>query len=294
MTGRCVRSGRSPTATGACCRSAGLRKWWTPVAENSPWDDLEQWGRERFGARPALYRWSTHDYSSADGIPLIGLVDEANPNVQVATGFGGWGMSTAGVAAQLFRESISEGQHQWHSLFDPHRDIPVADSRVVSSRSTSGRDVDASQELDRLSPGCATIVTTKASRLPHTVNQAVPYIGYRQCARTSAGSSCGTGRSASGNAPAMDPGSGQMEQSCRALLATRFLSDEQLAAVPRGKPGKGRDVVPGVRPAVHRARGHGHRHAFVEAGRSGRVGSLHQLCDPTAHTFQWWLETDWP
>lgn len=156
---RPMRSLRSIPDGGRCLlQVGGAAQVVDPNSGASPWDDLEQWGREHFGAGAAVYRWSTQDYSSADGVPLIGPASDDTQHVRIATGFGGWGMSTAGVAAQLFRESICEGEQPWHALFDPRRDIALADSRVASSRSTSGRDVDAAQVLDRLAPDSATIV----------------------------------------------------------------------------------------------------------------------------------------
>lgn len=156
---RPMRSLRSIPDGGRCLlQVGGAAQVADPNSGASPWDDLELWGRKHFDAEPAVYRWSTQDYSSADGVPLIGPASDETQHVRVATGFGGWGMSTAGVAAQLFRESICDGEQPWHALFDPRREIPVADSRVASSRSTSGRDVDAAQELDRLAPDSATIV----------------------------------------------------------------------------------------------------------------------------------------
>src|SRR5690625_2443153 len=41
-----------------------------PNTGAEPYDDLESWAREHFEVGEAQYRWTTQDYSTADGIPL--------------------------------------------------------------------------------------------------------------------------------------------------------------------------------------------------------------------------------
>ncbi|MCW2950414.1 MAG: oxidoreductase, partial [Thermoleophilia bacterium] len=130
-----------------------------PNSGDTPYDDLEAWAREHFEVGPARYRWTTQDYSSADGMPLVGRVD-AN-GLYVATGFGGWGLTTAGAAASIMRSQIvghdepSEIDH----VFDPLRALPLASSLIVSEHTSSGTDRDAIAAMHSLTPGTAAIVT---------------------------------------------------------------------------------------------------------------------------------------
>ncbi|MBC7644425.1 MAG: FAD-dependent oxidoreductase, partial [Thermoleophilia bacterium] len=126
---------------------------------HQPWDDLDEWGREAFaaqGACAATYRWTTQDYSSADGLPLIGRL-EAGSRVYIATGFGGWGLTTAGVAAELIGAQVRGDAADWHSLFDPARDLPVTDTKIISSH-RRGLGIAPDQALADLPPDSALVL----------------------------------------------------------------------------------------------------------------------------------------
>jgi nitrite reductase/ring-hydroxylating ferredoxin subunit len=128
-----------------------------PSSGAGPWDDLERWGRDAFaGAREATWRWTTQDYSSTDGVPLIGRLGGA-PNVSVATGFGGWGLTTAGVAGELIAGQITGAEADWHALFDPARGMPKVDTRIISGHRT-GLDTPPEQALAALAPGEARVL----------------------------------------------------------------------------------------------------------------------------------------
>ena len=45
--------------------------------------------------------WEVEDCVSLDGIPYIGPYSDKTPNMYVATGFNGWGMTSAMTAANL-------------------------------------------------------------------------------------------------------------------------------------------------------------------------------------------------
>lgn len=76
-----------------------------PNAGAEPYDDLEAWARQHFDVGAAQFRWTTQDYSTADSIPLIGSL--ADEGLYIATGFGGWGLTTAGVAGAIIRDLIT-------------------------------------------------------------------------------------------------------------------------------------------------------------------------------------------
>ena len=82
---------------------------------------LEAEARETFDIEEIVYRWSTQDFASVDGLPYVGrggpLVDE----LYIATGFGGWGMSN-GIAAGLQLADMLRGRETpWQRAFDPRR-----------------------------------------------------------------------------------------------------------------------------------------------------------------------------
>lgn len=157
---RPMRSLRSiPTKDGKRLLQVGGSAWVAdPASGATPWDDLESWAAEQFGAGPAHWRWTTQDYSSADGVPLIGSV-EPDGHVHVATGFGGWGLTTAAVAAELVCDVVRGHQRDWHALFAPSRDLPEVDTRIISAhRRGLGTAGDASIEALRAGEAIVTEV----------------------------------------------------------------------------------------------------------------------------------------
>jgi len=77
--------------------------------------------REHFEIEEIVYRWSTQDYASVDGIPYVGRGGPLLDDLYIATGFGGWGMSN-GVAAGLQVADMVRGRETpWQPAFDPRR-----------------------------------------------------------------------------------------------------------------------------------------------------------------------------
>ncbi|MFW6321787.1 MAG: FAD-dependent oxidoreductase [Halohasta sp.] len=82
---------------------------------------LEREAREHFEIQEVVYRWSTQDYASVDGIPYVGHGGPLVDDLYIATGFGGWGMSN-GVAAGLQLADMVRGRETpWQRAFDPRR-----------------------------------------------------------------------------------------------------------------------------------------------------------------------------
>jgi len=75
--------------------------------------------------------WEVEDCVSLDGIPYIGPYSDKTPNMYVATGFNGWGMTSAMTAAILLTDAIINGQktngatesYPWGEVFYPGRKI---------------------------------------------------------------------------------------------------------------------------------------------------------------------------
>ena len=58
----------------------------------SHYENLLGFARENFEVEEVLYRWSTQDYQTLDGIPYVGNLTPKSPHIYVATGFDKWGI----------------------------------------------------------------------------------------------------------------------------------------------------------------------------------------------------------
>jgi glycine/D-amino acid oxidase-like deaminating enzyme/nitrite reductase/ring-hydroxylating ferredoxin subunit len=87
------------------------------------YDALESWSRERFEAGPIEYRWSAHDYRSADGLPFAGPMGTSG-RVFVATGFAKWGMTNGTIAASIMTDLALGRDNRWAEVFDSRRIAP--------------------------------------------------------------------------------------------------------------------------------------------------------------------------
>lgn len=67
------------------------------------------------------HRWAAQDTSTQDQVPYIGRFLPTSSSTWVATGFGGWGMSNAVVAAAALTGFIRKEAPEWAGLYDPWR-----------------------------------------------------------------------------------------------------------------------------------------------------------------------------
>ena len=67
------------------------------------------------------YRWAAQDTSTQDQVPYIGRFLPTSKSTWVATGFSGWGMSNAVVAAAVLTGYIRKDAPEWAALYDPWR-----------------------------------------------------------------------------------------------------------------------------------------------------------------------------
>ena len=77
-----------------------------------PYATLERFMRENFAVGETLYRWSTQDAFSIDGLPFVGRISEKQ-DIFVATGFAGWGMTNGSAAALSIASEIGETAPPW-------------------------------------------------------------------------------------------------------------------------------------------------------------------------------------
>jgi glycine/D-amino acid oxidase-like deaminating enzyme len=86
---------------------------------------LADYAAEKFGLTSIDYRWSTWDYLSNDGVPLIGKLYPWSKQVYVATGFMKWGLTTGTVAGMILRDTILGQPNPWAKVYDSTRLSPV-------------------------------------------------------------------------------------------------------------------------------------------------------------------------
>jgi Rieske Fe-S protein len=72
--------------------------------------------REHLDVGETLYRWSTQDAYSVDGLPFIGRIDD-DQELYVATGFAAWGMTNGTAAAAAIANDIQGKRLEWADLF---------------------------------------------------------------------------------------------------------------------------------------------------------------------------------
>jgi len=73
---------------------------------------LERFMRDNFAVGEILYRWSTQDAFSIDGLPFVGRISEKQ-DIFVATGFAGWGMTNGSAAGLLIADAIGGTAPPW-------------------------------------------------------------------------------------------------------------------------------------------------------------------------------------
>jgi glycine/D-amino acid oxidase-like deaminating enzyme/nitrite reductase/ring-hydroxylating ferredoxin subunit len=82
---------------------------------------LDNYAKSIFNVKESQYVWSTQDNITIDRIPYIGKLDKGSKSIYVATGFGGWGMTTGMVAAMILTDIIKGVKNPWADVFNPHR-----------------------------------------------------------------------------------------------------------------------------------------------------------------------------
>lgn len=86
------------------------------------WQALETWSRERFPrARDLVFRWSGQVMETIDGLAFIGRNPMDAPNVYIATGDSGQGMTHGTIAGILISDLITGRPNPWAELYDPGR-----------------------------------------------------------------------------------------------------------------------------------------------------------------------------
>jgi glycine/D-amino acid oxidase-like deaminating enzyme/nitrite reductase/ring-hydroxylating ferredoxin subunit len=83
---------------------------------------LEAWTRERFPmVSEVAYRWSGQVMQPVDGLAFIGRNPMDQPNIYIATGDSGNGMTHGTIAGMLITDLILGRDNPWANLYDPNR-----------------------------------------------------------------------------------------------------------------------------------------------------------------------------
>ncbi|MEX0797029.1 MAG: FAD-dependent oxidoreductase [Acidimicrobiia bacterium] len=91
-----------------------------PDATPGRWGELERWARENFDVESFEYRWSSQDYETFDGLPLVGRAPRMS-RTYVATGFGKWGLTNGTVAAAILSDLVTGASNRWQTAFEATR-----------------------------------------------------------------------------------------------------------------------------------------------------------------------------
>jgi glycine/D-amino acid oxidase-like deaminating enzyme/nitrite reductase/ring-hydroxylating ferredoxin subunit len=88
---------------------------------------LERWTRTRFPMIESIeYRWSGEVLEPIDGLAFIGRNPLDEPNVFIATGDSGNGMTHGTIAGILITDLIMERENEWAKLYEPSRKTLLA------------------------------------------------------------------------------------------------------------------------------------------------------------------------
>ncbi|MDO8507996.1 MAG: FAD-dependent oxidoreductase [bacterium] len=98
---------------------AGTEKAGEDADTEKYYENNKQYAEARFKVDSIDYHWFTQDNRTLDRVPYIGKLSQGN--IYVATGFGGWGMTTSAVSAMIITDLISDKVNPWSPLFNPNR-----------------------------------------------------------------------------------------------------------------------------------------------------------------------------
>ena len=83
---------------------------------------LEKWSRARFPMMTDIeFRWSGQVIETIDGLAFIGRNPLDEPNVYIATGDSGNGMTHGTIAGMLLTDLIRHRDNAWSTLYEPAR-----------------------------------------------------------------------------------------------------------------------------------------------------------------------------
>lgn len=134
------------------------------------YNKLRDFAEETFNVESIPYRWSTQDYSTADGVPYAGHLTADNPSLYVASGFGKWGMTNSTASAMLIRDLIVKNESPWQDVYNPSRFTPISSAKNfikeninVAGQLISGKLSPVPDDVD-IKPGEAKVIEAKGQK----------------------------------------------------------------------------------------------------------------------------------
>lgn len=139
---------------------------------NARYERLAAWTYERFPDARLVHRWATQDNDTTDLVPYIGRFHPAAQHTYVATGFGGWGMSSGILSGRLLAAHITGAEvPEWSGLYDPVRLHPRETSALLRRQTAVAKHFVAGRlspsyvdSPDEIPPGAGAIVRLQGRR----------------------------------------------------------------------------------------------------------------------------------
>ncbi|MBW7454279.1 FAD-dependent oxidoreductase [Paenibacillus sepulcri] len=101
------------------------------------YEALRDYAVRHFNVASIPYRWSAQDLLTLDKVPYVGAVTSGMPNVQLASGFGKWGMTGGTAAAMMLSDSIVGRGNPYLELYTPQRFHARASMKNVISENAN-------------------------------------------------------------------------------------------------------------------------------------------------------------
>lgn len=141
--------------------------------QEARWERLEQWARTHWPTMGKVqFRWSGQVMETIDGLAFIGRTPAGEPNVYIATGDSGMGITHGTIAGILLSDLIMRGKHPWEKLYDPLRlklgaavEMMRADASTAVAAAKgylSSAEVDS---VDAIAPGEGALVRNGVSKI---------------------------------------------------------------------------------------------------------------------------------
>jgi len=109
----------TPTDKGQMIIVAGEHSPVDVKDKNVYYDRLEKYAYQHLDVKSVDYRWSSHDSTTDDDLPIIGKTSQ--DGVYVVTGFGFWGMLNGTIAGMVVTDLITGKENQYADIFNPLR-----------------------------------------------------------------------------------------------------------------------------------------------------------------------------
>ena len=102
------------------------------------WARLGGWARQCFPMISEIkYGWSGHFMKPIDGLALIGRDPMGKPNVYIAAGDSGQGMTHGTIAGLLLADLMCGRENEWAGLYDPRRITLPSQETSLTIKSTA-------------------------------------------------------------------------------------------------------------------------------------------------------------